>query len=318
MSSRRRVAHAPELQFASRRHFRMARQDLLGQGGARTGHPDDKDWRRVLDPEIGLAIAVAGRRRFDQPVDASDEPTRLRPAGRGAKTVARLEVSHRRFIISHVVMRLPQREDGATGDCGASVRSRQSGVHPRDQRAVVGGELPVGRDAGPGAAHVRGKLGGAQMMRRGLRRKTGLTEELGQDAWASASSGCASTRGAHRGESLVEGARGLQGARLGDPSHHRPRSSRRRGAEGAAASAFGTASDRARQAAFGADEIRLQRDRRLIARHRLALLAQAVEDVAEIMCALARPGSRRRAAANASIACSSWPPRYQGDAEVMV
>ena len=61
----RRVARVPELQFAARRHFRMTRQDLLSQGGARTGHPDDKDWRRVrrlLDRAVGRDSRTASPR----------------------------------------------------------------------------------------------------------------------------------------------------------------------------------------------------------------------------------------------------------------
>ena len=55
------VAQAPELQFASRRHLRMARQDLFDQSGSATGHAHDQDGSRVLDAGIGLVSPVAGR-----------------------------------------------------------------------------------------------------------------------------------------------------------------------------------------------------------------------------------------------------------------
>ena len=69
----RSVARPPKLKFASRRDVRMARQDLLGQGGSRTGQPHDQDWSRILDPRIGLPIAVAGRRRGDQLIERATQ-----------------------------------------------------------------------------------------------------------------------------------------------------------------------------------------------------------------------------------------------------
>jgi hypothetical protein len=89
--------------------LRMARQDLLDQGGSRTGHPDDKDRSGVLDSAIRLAIEMAGPRR-DHPVEAPDDSLAVEAAAQRPNAVSRLEVSHRCFVVAHIVVHLPQRE----------------------------------------------------------------------------------------------------------------------------------------------------------------------------------------------------------------
>ena len=126
-------------------------------------------------------------------------------------------------------------------------------------------------------------------------------------------------RGARRGKSFVESARGLQRARFGDPGHPRPRSSRGRGAE----CRFGLGVAGLRQiehaeAHLGDDEIWLQRDRRVIARHRPALLAHTVEDVGEIVVRAREAGVEAESGGERLNRLFQKPCGRHRDAEVMV
>ena len=72
------------------------------------------------------------------------------------------------------------------------------------------------------------------------------------------------------------------------------------------------------EAHLGGDEIRLERDRRLIARHRLALLAHTVEDVGEIVVRAREAGVEAESDGEWLNRLFQKPCGRHRDAEVMV
>jgi hypothetical protein len=174
------------------------------------------------------------------------------------------------------------------------------------------------RHTDPRRGLVWGHLCDTLEARGGLRRKAGLTEESGKVRVGVRIVRMRLNDGAHRAESLVERASGFQGARLGDPSRHCPRRCFRRGPEGCRR--LGAQLARQVECAkpqLDVDEIRLQRDRRLIARHRLVDLALALEDIAEVAVSRRQAGVQTESGGEC-IGRLFWPPRgHQGHAEVM-
>ena len=168
-------------------------------------------------------------------------------------------------------------------------------------------------------AHIRRKLGGAQVMRRGFRRKTGLAEKLAEERMGFRVLRMRLDRSARRGKSFVEGARGLQGARFGDPGHSRPRSSRGRGAECGRGLGVRAASDRASPSRiWAATRSGFSATAASIARHRLALLAQAVEDIGEIVVRARKAGVEAESGGEWLDRLFQTPCGHHRDAEVMV
>ena len=111
-----------------------------------------------------MSVAIAGRGHRDQPVDVLDKRIASEAAAQSAKTVAGLEVflPHRRLVVADVVVGLSEREMKQETLARRQTGSRQRCIHPRDQRAVAGGELPVGRDPVPHAWLMAGESSAAR------------------------------------------------------------------------------------------------------------------------------------------------------------
>jgi hypothetical protein len=156
-------------------------------------------------------------------------------------------------------------------------------------------------------------------VRRGLRKKTGLAKQLAQKQVGFRAVRIRFRPRAYRNERVVDCARSLEPASLGDPSPHRPLGGVRHSAErGRRFGAQPPAQIDLAEPNLRGDEIRLQRHRGLVALHRVRYLAQIIQDDRSKMMRgretrVEPEGGRER------FDSLFQPPRgRQSDAEVMV
>jgi hypothetical protein len=230
-----------------------------------------------------LAFEAAGRRRRDRSVDAPNERLAVEAAAEDAQPIAGLEVLHGRFIVAHVVVRLPQGEMERSTMARRQVRLRQRGAHPRDQRAVVSREFLAACNPGPRADGVGGKLDRPHEAHGRLRGLAGFAQQLAERHVGFRVLRELFDNDAPRGERLIERAEDVHRPDLGEAGGHGPGSQCRRGAEGLRR--FDPPALRLVQSAkphMGRGQIRFERDRGSIVRDRLLLLAEAVKNLSQM------------------------------------
>ena len=247
-----------------------------------------------VDPErgiptirIGVASSTPGsgwrsryrRRRIDQPVDAVGERLALETAAKGAKAVAGLEILHRRFIISHVIMGLPQREMELLAMLGGTLdRPRAAFMRATSGPSSAVNFLLVARPNHRGSCPGKAR----QRVRSAPRppRKTGLAKELAQKRMGFRALRVRLDPGAYRNERVVDCARSLERASLGDPSRTPSpwRPPRQRGTRRPIRRAAGAPDKFRHRRIWAATRSGLQRDRGPVALHRVRHLAQVIQD----------------------------------------